>query len=147
MKKNPSSRPIWLIGITLLTLTALVATASARPQGDGPPIEARIEKLDLDAETQARVDGILDAAHEQRRSLRRELREARTQLRELVGAGAGAEALYAQAETLGALDLRRHQERIGMLLELREVLSPEQVASLLERDEEGGRRYRRRAAR
>jgi len=138
-----------LVAGALAVALALPVSATARPPG-GPErgLESRIEQLELDAETQASVDAILDGTRGERRDVQRQLRAAHEGMRELFQAGNVDEArLLAQAELISALQLKLHKQRIATHLRLREVLSAEQMESLAsaagERSHGGRPRYER----
>ena len=117
-------------------------TAIARPPGDGLP--QLIDRLALDASTQSEVDAVLDSQREQRRSLHRELRSARETMRSLMASADADEAsLLSQAERIGALEQERHSLRIGTHLQLRTILTPDQMQTLADATAERPRRGRR----
>ncbi len=131
--------------IRILVVGALVASlpfmAFARPPGGGP--EARLERLGLDEVSQAQVDAILDASRTERRSLRRALRSSHETLRDLLKDRAAEEAvLLAQVERVSDAELALHKHRIATHLQLRSVLSDDQLEALFERGKRGrhGRR-------
>lgn len=125
------------LGKRLFAATAVVGAllifapwaAVARPPGGGLP--QLIDQLELDASTQGEVDALLDAQREQRRSLHRELRSAREGMRSLMASADADEAsLLSQAERIGALEQERHSLRIGTHLQLRTILTPDQMQAL-----------------
>jgi Spy/CpxP family protein refolding chaperone len=126
-------RSLWPLAAGALALALVVPLAAgARPPG-GPErgLESRIEQLELDAETQASVDAILDGTRGERREVQRQLRAAHEGMRELFQAENADEAgLIAQAELISALQLELHKQRIASHLQLREVLSAAQMESL-----------------
>lgn len=133
----------------LVAAVVLPLPAMARPPGGhAQDLEARIEQLALDPETQAEVDALFDRAQGERRAFGRDLRAAREAMRELLGAAESDEAsLIAQAERISALELERHKRRIAMHLALREVLTPDQMQRLVAARTDGrarGPRFERR---
>lgn len=107
------------------------SSALARPPGDG--MAKLVDQLDLDAATQSQVDAILDSKRDQRRALHRELRDARETMRDLMASADADEAtLLGQAERIGAIEQERHALRIGTHLQLRSILSKDQMQSLAE---------------
>lgn len=134
--RNPLRRwlPALLVAMALPTV-ALTATAE---RGGGLP--ARLERLELDETTRAQTDAILDAGRDEARALRKDAREAREAFRSLKQDASTEEAaLVAAAARVrdARFAARRHQ--IGTFVQLREVLSADQLASL---QEGGGRRCR-----
>lgn len=148
---NPSSRAVagrrrprgvaWLL-VALLALPVLSASAGGRhPGGHGMRgLEQRLEKLDLDAQVREQVDGILDAARDDARELHRETRAAHERLRSLLEQDEpDAEAVLAQADVVGALRTRAHKQKLGLLLQIRPLLSEEQREQLREQRPRHGR--------
>ena len=116
----------------------------ARHAPHGLRLERLVEELGLDAQTLARVDTIIDASREKKRTLRRQLREARQRMRSLLEAEEPQEAeLLEQADRIGGLRTELRKEQLKTMLRVRALLSPEQRARLLERLNKGPRRGRR----
>ncbi len=125
-----SRRTFMLIGALAL---ALPFAAIARPPGGHDPA-AKIERLGLDEVSQAQVDAILDGSRTEHRSLRRALRNSRQTLRDLMKDRSSDEAvLIAQVERVSQAELALHKYRIATHLQLRTVLSDDQLESLFER--------------
>ena len=115
----------------------------ARHAPHGLRLERLVEELGLDAPTLAQVDALLDASRAKKRTLRRQLREAREQMHGLLAAEEPQEAeLLEQADRIGALRTELRKERLKTMLRVRALLSPEQRARLLERLNKGPRRGR-----
>ena len=128
------------VAATLLIIAPWAAVA--RPPGGGLP--QLIDQLELDRSTQSQVDALLDSRREQRRSLHRELRGARETMRSLMASADADEAsLLSQAERIGALEQARHALRIGTHLQLRTILTSDQMASLAQAKADRPRRGRR----
>ncbi len=125
-------------------------TADGWAQRPGSPVrhglrlERLVEELGLDAQTLSQVDAIIDASREKKRTLRRQLREARKQMRSLLEAEEPQEAeLLEQADRIGGLRTALRKEQLKTMLRVRALLSPEQRARLLERLNKGPHRGRR----
>ncbi len=117
---------------------------SARHTPPGLRLERLVEELGLDTQTLARVDAIIDASRAKKRTLRRQLREAREQMHGLLAAEEPQEAeLLKQVERIGGLRTELRKEQLKTMLRVRALLSPEQRASLLERLNKSPRRGRR----
>ena len=117
---------------------------SARHTLHGPRLERLVGELGLDAQTLAQVDAIIDASRAKKRTLRRQLREAREQMHGLLGAEEPQEAeLLEQADRIGDLRTELRKEQLKTMLRVRALLSPEQRANLLEQLNKGSRRDRR----
>ena len=107
----------------------------------GPHLERLVEELGLDTQTLAQVDAIIDASRGKKRTLRRQLREARKQMHSLLKAEEPQEAeLLKQADHIGSLRTELRKEQLKTMLRVRALLSPEQRAKLLERLNKGPRR-------
>ena len=117
---------------------------SARHAPPGLRLERLVEELGLDAKTLVQVDAIIDASRNKKRTLRRQLREARKQMRGLLEAEEPQEAeLLEQADRIGGLRTELRKEQLKTMLRVRALLSPEQRARLLERLNKGPRHGRR----
>lgn len=127
---------------TLLTLigVALAPLPSASQPGGPPgfggppgpsPLERAIESVELPPEVRSQIDALLDASHSSRRGLHRELRGAREEMRELLEADDPQEdAILAQAEVIGRLQVSLEKDRLMTLLRIRALLTPQQRDSL-----------------
>lgn len=143
------SFPVKRLSIIVGLAMALVLpfSAMARPPGGYGGFEMQLDRLDLDETTRGSVDLILDESRAQRRLVRRELHAAREQMRERLAAVDSDEAsLLAQAERISVLELEMARQRISTHLELRSVLSNDQmealVAAVSERPARPGRSFR-----
>ncbi len=150
-------RPIlaaaWTLALSVLAGAALAEPPRGfggppGPPHGGPPEERRLERLvdrlGLDAETEAAVQEVLDEAHERRREVGPRLREAHERMRALMEATEpDEEAILAQADALGALELEARKHRIRTLLRVRELLPPEARDRLVELMKTHGPRHRR----
>lgn len=140
------------LSLLLLLLAAAIAPgAQASPghpgcghpgAGHGPDpagfVAHHAERLGLDAGTLEAIEGIVAASREETEDLRRELREARDRLHELLSASEPDEAqVMEQVEAIGQLETRLHQARVRALLQIRALLTPEQRAELERIREEG----------
>ena len=121
---------------TLLTLigVALAPLPSASQPGGPPgpsPLERAIESVELPPEVRSQIDALLDVSHSSRRGLHRELRGAREEMRELLEADDPQEdAILAQAEVIGRLQVSLEKDRLMTLLRIRALLTPQQRDSL-----------------
>lgn len=149
---KPSRRPgggrgsrlgvAWVLA-GLLALPVFSASAGGRHGGPHGMrgIEHRVEALELDAEVRERVDTILDAARDEGRELRGELRAAHQRMRSLLEQDApDEEAVLAQADVIGALHTQAHKQHLSVLLQLHPLLSQEQREQLRHRPEHRDKR-------
>ena len=112
----------------------LAAPAWGQPGGPphrrphhGPPMEHALEQVELPDEVRSDVDALLDASRKSRREIHRELRKAHEKMRALLDAESPDEdAILAQADEIGRLEVTAEKDRLRTLLRIRERLSPEQ---------------------
>lgn len=129
MKRSFRTKRIFTV-VALAIALALPLSANARPGGHGG-LERQIEQLELDSETQASVDHILDESRTQRRAMGRDLRAAREQMHQLFASADSDEAsLLATAERISSLELRMNKRRIATHLQLGAILTSEQMETL-----------------
>lgn len=96
-------------------------------------LEGLVEKLGLDEATLAAVDAVLDASRDRGRKLRRNLREAHDQMRGMLDASSPDEAaIFAQIDVISGLQGDLEKNRLGTLIRVRALLSPEARGRLLE---------------
>jgi len=137
---------IALVSLVAAATLALPVVAAARPPGGPPPpgrgpagamsenrLEGLVEKLGLDEATLVEVDALLDASRDRGRKLRRNLREAHDQMRGLLDASSPDEAaIFAQIDVISGLRGDLEKNRLGTLIRVRALLSPEARGRLLE---------------
>jgi Spy/CpxP family protein refolding chaperone len=118
----------------------LSAAALARPPFGGPPgppgpeglIEEYADRLGLDDEARAAIRAIVDASHERAAGLHQDHREARRALRDLLSQDSPDEAsVMQQAELLGAIETEMTKHRLGTLLRIHALLTPEQREEMM----------------
>lgn len=107
------------------------------PGGHGPHLGAMIdhhaELLGLDEDTRATIRQIVEDSHAERKELRRETKEARAILHEMLEADVpDRDAVLDQVERVGELKTASKKHRVETLLEIRSLLTPEQRATLKE---------------
>jgi Spy/CpxP family protein refolding chaperone len=125
-------------------LSATVAFASPHAHGGGHRFERAIESLDLDADTQARVDAVFDAARPAHRELGRTLRDKADALKALMADPAATEdAVLAQVDAIGKLSTEMRKQEMRTVFQVRALLTPDQRTQLKEKMEKrwhrGGR--------
>jgi len=135
-----------LISLVAAALLALPVAAAARPPGGPPPpgggppgamsenrLEGLVERLGLDEATLSEADEVLDASRGRGRSLRRRLREAHGQMRGLLDASSPDEAaIFSQVDVISGLQGELEKNRLGTLIRVRALLSPEARDRLLD---------------
>jgi Spy/CpxP family protein refolding chaperone len=125
-------------------LTASVAWSFPRGHGGGHRFERAIESLDLDADTQARVDAVFDAARPAQRDLGRTMREKADELKALMADPAATEdAVLAQVDAMGKLSTEMRKQQMRTVFAVRALLTADQRTQLKEKMEKrrhhGGR--------
>jgi Spy/CpxP family protein refolding chaperone len=132
---------------------ALAGASDARPPmapRGGPPddrggarmIDEHAEELGLDDEQRQAIRAIVDESRAEAEELHQQLRDAHKALRDLLEQESPNEAaVMKQAEKIGSLETAMHKHRLGALLRVRAVLTPEQREQLTRlRDEVRDRR-------
>jgi Spy/CpxP family protein refolding chaperone len=133
-------RTIWTL--TTLAWLASAAPALARPfgpMGGGPPpppdafVDLHADELGLDDATRQAIRDILATSHEEGRALNQQVREERQKLHTLLDAEpVDRDAVMAQVDLVGQLETQAEKHRIESMLAIREKLTPEQRAKLVE---------------
>jgi len=136
------------IGAVLAVLT-LAGVGFARPPFESPDsdrdpgafIEENAEALDLDGETLTAIRGIVEQSKAKGDQLHARLRELREEMKALLAQSAPDEStVMKQIETIGAVETEMHKHRLGTMLEIRALLTPEQREEMTRlRDESRGR--------
>jgi Spy/CpxP family protein refolding chaperone len=104
--------------------------------GGGHRLERAIERLDLDADTQARVDAVFDAARPAHRELGRALRTQAEELRTLMADPAATEeAVVGKVDAMTKTSAEMRKQEIRTLFQVRALLTAEQRAALKEKME------------
>jgi Spy/CpxP family protein refolding chaperone len=155
-KTSKRSRRVAL-GLALAAAAALPAVALAKGGGPGgcgggghrggpgmggpsvERLERRVERLDLEAKSQAAVYAILDQARSEQRARRSELRTAHEKMRALLEQDSpDLAAVEAQSDAIGALQTAAHKASLRTLISLRPHLTKEQWAELQPPKRRGG---------
>jgi protein CpxP len=130
----------------------------ARPRGrrgpggpGGPPpgrfIERQAERLGLDEETRSSIRTIADTSHAKGKEIRKSLRLAHREMRQLLQQDIPNEAsVLQQAAKIGTLQGEEQQNRLQAMLQIRALLTPEQRQEIIQLRKEN-RPHRRRRGR
>jgi Spy/CpxP family protein refolding chaperone len=130
------ARLSWIVLLSFF----VCAAAQARPPFEGPPgppgpegfLEKHADRLGLDEEAQAAIRAVVDESHERAAELREEHRAARKGLRDLLSQGLpDEEVVMQQAELLGAIETEITKHRLGTLLRIHALLTPEQREEMM----------------
>lgn len=107
-----------------LPLTGAIALAHPRFRA--------LEQLDLTPDQQEQVQAIREQARTETEDQRQQLRESRQQLRSLLASDASRDQLQQQHREIQQLHQELASERFEAMLDVREVLTPEQREQLAE---------------
>ena len=127
-----------VIAVMLATATMVAASAMANRHGGrhGPvgmlgSIERGVDQLELTAENRKATDAIFDQARAQLRALRDPSRVAHEQMRTLLDQQSPSlEAVLAQADAIGALQLEAKKTELEAMVRVRQLLTAEQWQQL-----------------
>ena len=142
-----------IVCVCVLLLGLSVSGASGEQPGRsrhaGPPaarfIEKHAEQLGIDETTRQAIQGLVEEARTRGRETRASLKQARTDMRELLEQDSPDEAAIMQhAERLGALRTEVRKNRLRAMLQIRALLTPEQRQALtaLRKEKRPGHRRR-----
>jgi len=103
----------------------------------GPPfsdvLERHADELGLDADTLARIHAIAAKAREAEQPLADQLRSLHEGMHQMLEAEAPKfDDVMQQADRIGALETELRKARLGTMLEIRSLLSPEQRQKLVQ---------------
>lgn len=120
--------------LVALVLSLGTAVALAGP-GNAPPALKRkfMKKLGLDRKQIQKIDDLTYRADREKLDIRHEIEKNRLDLEQLMSADKPNEAaIFSKLEKLSALDLKLKKNRIGLMLKVRAILTPEQWNKLEE---------------
>ncbi len=121
--------------------SAPLAEADPMRRGHHPPgglVAKYAERLGLDPGARDAVHAIVQRSGERDEALREELEAAKLQMRALMKESHQPDAatVMSQAEAIGAVEIAIHKNRLGAILQIRALLTPEQRTELMRiRDE------------
>ena len=119
-----------LIGAVTMAMGSNAAAEPPRPENQ---LECITERLDLDADTEAAVEAVVEESRSQAQALHDEVREARRALHDLLSQETPDEAaVMAQAQALGDLENKEMKHRLAALLRTRALLTPAQRSEMVE---------------
>ncbi len=109
---------------------------TGREAPDEPPgrfIAEHAEELGLSDEARAEIEAIVRRSHERSRELRQAHRQAAQALHQLLELDEPDRAtVMSQADVVGGLESQRRKLRLGAMLDIRSLLTPEQRRQLVE---------------
>ena len=118
----------------LLALALSVSSLAAPPPPPPPPptpahevIAERAADLGIDAQTAKQIVTLAEAERDNVEALQQQLEDARADLHDLLEAEEPVRAeVMAAIDHLGSVETELHKTRVGVLLEIRALLTPEQ---------------------
>ncbi len=135
------------LGLALALGAAVPATAGPHGALGGPHagmgmghpekiLDFHAESLGLDDETRDALRAVVETSHEDAEVLHEAMAAERDRLHELMEAEeVDRDAVMEQVERMGALKTELRKHRIGVMLDIRDMLTPEQREALAERRE------------
>ena len=129
--------------IVYSTLVALCVVSGPAAAADNAPLwsrwEQKVRRMDLQPEQRAKVAKILEESHKEREQIQVRVRQASTELNELLRQPDVKEhAVLKQADKLGELRTEWQKAMLRALLKVRAELTPEQRQQLLSEAPSGG---------
>ncbi|MDY7015727.1 MAG: Spy/CpxP family protein refolding chaperone [Cyanobacteriota bacterium] len=117
---------------------AISETLAQQPPGDRPSEERggergeRLQQLNLTPEQTEQIRAIKEQARSANEGLREQMQSAREQMQSLMAGNASADRLRQQHNTIQTLHQQMSDRRFDTMLQVREILTPEQRAQLAE---------------
>jgi Spy/CpxP family protein refolding chaperone len=136
--QGSSKKRLAVIAVVLATATMATANAMANRHGGRRgsggmlgSIERGVDQLELTPENRKAADAIFDQARTQHRALRDPSRAAHEQMRALFDQQSPSlEAVLAQADSIGALELEAKKTELEAMVKVRQLLTTEQWQQL-----------------
>jgi Spy/CpxP family protein refolding chaperone len=122
-----------------------LAQNSPRRRGNQFRKERLLEKLNLTAEQKEKIQQIQQKYQPELTQMRDNLRSERDELREMMSSNESTNNLRSQHQKIVDLDQQLHNLNFESMLEMREVLTPEQRQEFVTVMEQNRRNFRRRS--
>ena len=125
-------KTITLLVALMLSLGTTVALAGP---GHAPPALKRkfMKKLGLDSKQIKKIDDLTYRADREKLDIRHEIEKNRLDLEQLMSADKPNEAaIFSRLEKISALELKLKKNRVGLMLKVKAILTPEQWEKLQE---------------
>lgn len=119
--------------LSIMAATALIVPITASVAFAGPRKGQSFDGLNLTPQQQEQIQAIRDRAATSSERQRQELQASREQMRSLQQSNASPEQLRQQRQRIQELSRALSDQRFDTMLEMREVLTPEQRSQLQER--------------
>ena len=107
--------------------------------------ERMLQQLDLTSEQTEKIDAIRAESRQEYEALREEMRDSHQQMRSLLSSDASSNELRQQHRAMQRLRQKMSDRRFETMLEIREVLTPEQREQIVQliKNNRGNRGFRR----
>jgi Spy/CpxP family protein refolding chaperone len=113
-----------------------------RDRGPGRFIEENATQLGLDDETREAIETIVDESRDKAQEIRAEIHGLHREIHALLSQETPREAaVMQQAEAIGKAETKLHKHRLGTLIKIRALLTPEQREELMQIREESRARW------
>lgn len=125
-------KAITLLVALMLSLGTAVALAGP---GHAPPALKRkfMKKLGLDTKQIKKIEDLTYRADREKLDIRHEMEKSRLDLEQLMSADKPNEAaIFSKLEKISALELKLKKNRIGLMLKVKAILTPQQWEKLQE---------------
>ncbi|MDJ0577456.1 MAG: Spy/CpxP family protein refolding chaperone [Xenococcaceae cyanobacterium MO_234.B1] len=103
-----------------------------RGKDKGQRIERMIQQLDLTPEQTEQINAIREESRSENEALKQEIRSNRQQMQSLLASDASSNELRQQHQQMQRLHQQMGDRRFETMLQIREVLTPEQRAKMAE---------------
>lgn len=100
--------------------------------GKEPKIERLMDELDLTSEQSQQIEAIKEEEKTQTEALREQMDDEKSTMRSLLSSDANSDQLRQQHQKIQALDQQIKDNRFETMLQMRDVLTPDQRAQLSE---------------
>ena len=127
-------RKLQLAGALLGTM-ALATVAFAGPRGGGPMerITEMAAEIGLDDAQVSEIQTLMEDSRDDGKAIREQLREAKGEMKDLMGAQSpDRAAIMGQIDEISDLKAELKKVRVGTMLDIRGILTPEQFEQLQE---------------
>jgi Spy/CpxP family protein refolding chaperone len=127
--------PVRTLLVALVVVAGAPILAQARPPGPPPGdlVARHAERLGLSSETLDAIRAIVAESAQRDEQIHGQMRAARHQMRALLSEPTPDEAaVMSQAEAIGALEVQADQNRLGAIMRIRALLTPEQRTELIQ---------------
>lgn len=125
------------------TATTIVAQRYQDPMGNR--MEKIFDQLDLTPQQSEEIDAIIQQSHNENADLKQQLQQTHEQMRSLFDSDASTAQLQQQHQQLQNLRQQLGDRRFNTMLQIREVLTPQQLTQLTQLREQYHRNRRNRS--